>query len=59
MVKFDPEGFAAMMGRIAEEEQSEAAARRYEDMEPDHEFMAACGGPRETPGAPWVASADG
>jgi hypothetical protein len=41
MVKFDPEGFAAMMGRIAEEEQAEAAGGRYEEMEPEYEYMPA------------------
>jgi hypothetical protein len=40
MVKFDPEGFKAMMGRIAAEEQAEAAGGRYEDLEPDYEYMA-------------------
>ncbi|WP_181365205.1 hypothetical protein [Arthrobacter sp. HMWF013] len=38
MVKFDPEGFAAMMARINEEERS---ASPYEDLEPDYEYMLA------------------
>lgn len=45
MVKFDPEGFAAMMARIAAEEEAAAAAVRYEDLEPDYEYLptlAAC-----------------
>ena len=41
MVKFDPEGFAAMMGRKAAEDEAKAAAARYEDLEPDHEYMTA------------------
>jgi hypothetical protein len=41
MVKFDPEGFKAMMGRIAAEEHAEAAAATYADLEPDCEYMTA------------------
>jgi hypothetical protein len=41
MVKFDPEGFKAMMGRISAEEESQAAAAGYEDVEPDYECMTA------------------
>ncbi|GGH93378.1 hypothetical protein ACFFGR_07735 [Arthrobacter liuii] len=41
MVKFDPEGFAAMMGSIRAEEEAAAAAGRYEDLEPDYEYMGA------------------
>jgi hypothetical protein len=40
MVKFDPEGFLTMMGRIAAEAQAAADGRRYEDLEPDYEYMA-------------------
>lgn len=43
MVKFDAEGFAAMMGRIADEEQAEAAAGRYEEIEPDYKYMPGAG----------------
>ena len=39
MVKFDPEGFKAMMGRIAAEEEADALAARYKDVEPDYEYM--------------------
>jgi hypothetical protein len=41
MVKFDPEGFLAMMGRIAAEKKADAAATRHEDLEPDYEYMMA------------------
>ncbi|MGP4033673.1 hypothetical protein [Pseudarthrobacter sp. 1C304] len=41
MVKFDPEGFVPMMDRIAAEDEAAAAAGRYEDMEPDYEYMTA------------------
>jgi hypothetical protein len=41
MVKFDPEGFAAMMGRIAAEDEAKAVAARYKDLEPDYEYMMA------------------
>lgn len=37
-VKFDPEGFDAMMARIAAEKK-EVAASKYEDLEPDYEYM--------------------
>lgn len=37
MVKFDPEGFTAMMGRIAAEREAEI---KLEDLEPDYEYMA-------------------
>jgi len=45
MVKFDPEGFDAMMARIAAEEREmerQAATLRspFEDLEPDYEYMA-------------------
>jgi hypothetical protein len=39
MVKFDPKGFLAMMGRISDEDKSGTATRRYEDLEPDYEYM--------------------
>lgn len=41
MVKFDPEGFMAMMGRIAAEGEAAATAVGYEDLEPDYEYMMA------------------
>ncbi|MFD0046969.1 hypothetical protein ACFVGV_17445 [Pseudarthrobacter scleromae] len=41
MVKFDPEGFAAMMARIDADEEAASAAARYEELEPDYEFMPA------------------
>ena len=46
MVKFDPEGFAAMMARLkAEEREKERKAAflgsPFEDLEPDYEYMAA------------------
>jgi hypothetical protein len=41
MVKFDPEGFKATMGRIAAEEDAEAMAASYEDLEPDYEYTMA------------------
>lgn len=41
MVKFDPEGFLAMMGRIAAEDVAAADSLSYEDPEPDYEYMAA------------------
>ncbi|WP_155845163.1 hypothetical protein [Arthrobacter sp. 135MFCol5.1] len=46
MVKFDEEGFAAMMARIKVEEREkerQAAVLRspFEDMEPDYEYMLA------------------
>jgi hypothetical protein len=41
MVKFDPEGFKAMMGRIAAEDEAKAVAARYEELEPDYEYMTA------------------
>ena len=46
MVKFDPEGFTAMMARIkAEEREKERQATvlrsPFEDMEPDYEYMQA------------------
>lgn len=41
MVKFDPEGFKAMMARIEAEEMTSA----FEELEPDYEYMSApwCG----------------
>ncbi|MGN7149191.1 hypothetical protein ACTHQ6_09395 [Arthrobacter sp. SAFR-179] len=44
MVKFDPDGFAAMMARIeAEEREKERQQYKlrspYEDVEPDYEYM--------------------
>lgn len=41
MVKFDPDGFTAMMARIEAEEMDIP----YEDLEPDYEYMPApwCG----------------
>lgn len=40
MVKFDPEGFAAMMARIKEEERQQSTlCSPYEDQEPDYEYM--------------------
>ena len=44
MVKFDPEGFGAMMARVDKErreEERQAAVLRwpYEDLEPDYEYM--------------------
>jgi len=41
MVKFDPDGFNAMMDRIAAEDEAKAAVSRYEDLEPDYEYMTA------------------
>lgn len=38
MVKFGPDGFDAMMVRLAAEQ--EAAKSPYEDLEPDYEYMA-------------------
>ncbi|MET3718331.1 hypothetical protein [Arthrobacter sp. UYEF21] len=39
MVKFDPDGFRAMMARI-EAEQLELVTRSpYEELEPDYEFL--------------------
>ena len=44
MVKFDPEGFAAMMARIKEEEREQERQQYtlrspFEDLEPDYEYM--------------------
>lgn len=44
MVKFDPEGFKAMMARLKAEEREQdrqAAVLRspFEDLEPDYEYM--------------------
>ncbi|WP_457963234.1 hypothetical protein M1E17_17525 [Arthrobacter sp. D1-29] len=41
MVKFDPEGFTVMMGRIAAAEEALAVAANYEDLDPDYEYMTA------------------
>lgn len=42
MVKFDPEGFLAMMARIEAEDRDKAVVRSpYEDLEPDYEFLPA------------------
>lgn len=45
MVKFNPEGFKAMMSRIdkeREEKRQEAVLRSpYEDLEPDYEYWVA------------------
>lgn len=38
MVKFDPDGFDAMMARIAAEQEAESP---YEDLEPDYEYIGA------------------
>ena len=43
MVKFEPEGFAAMMARIEEEEREKGRQQHtlgspFEDLEPDYEF---------------------
>lgn len=43
MVKFDPEGFDAMMARIADEDTAAAEAGRYEDMEPTFEYLQMLG----------------
>jgi hypothetical protein len=45
MVKFDPEGFDAMMARIWEKEREKERQQHtlrspYEDVEPDYEYMA-------------------
>ncbi|KIC66313.1 hypothetical protein RM50_12325 [Pseudarthrobacter phenanthrenivorans] len=44
MVKFDPDGFAAMMARIEAEEREKERQQHtlrspYEDQEPDYEYM--------------------
>jgi hypothetical protein len=44
MVKFDPEGFAAMMKRLKAEElekerQAAEMSSTFEDFEPDYEFL--------------------
>lgn len=36
MVKFDPDGFDAMMARIAAEQEARSP---YEDLEPEYEFL--------------------
>jgi hypothetical protein len=41
MVKFDPEGFLAMMDRIAAEKAATADSKQFEDLEPDYGYMAA------------------
>jgi hypothetical protein len=41
MVKFDPEGFLAMMDRIAAEKAAPADSKQYEELEPDYEYMGA------------------
>jgi hypothetical protein len=43
MVKFDPEGFKAMMGRIAADEEAKTVSAQYEDLEPDYEYMTGTG----------------